>query len=964
MPKVLGLLWLTLVLRLFGPLAAAEVLSGRDLLESANVVWTTPSEDSSGSMPLGNGDLGLNLWVEPTGDLVFYLSKSDAWDAHVRLLKLGRVRIRLLPEGLPPGTPFQQTLRPGEGTIEIRRGVGTSTATLRVWVDANHPVVRVEVDAQQPVALEAQLETWRNQAGPLVGKQLDAARGLLGAPYPLVVPADTVVDVPNRVVWYHRNVTSGWPITMKVQGLEAITRPSDDPLRFRTFGGAMTGEGLVKAGPKTLRSRQPARPRPVSIVALTKQPATEAQWLAELDSTIARVEAIPLGQARAAHRAWWKAFWDRSWIDVAGAGTGPEMSTNDLPLRIGANSEGGSRFVGRISRPMVFNRALSPNEVAALAGGQDEGLLRDPALVACWNFDNLNDGVFASAVPGGLPAKAVGQVEVADGPHGKAIHLNGKGWVEAADHPKLDLTAACTLAAWVAREKASSADGRILDKSRVGTNNGYLLDTFPGNSLRMITEPCTLTHKANLAPGRWTHVAGVFDSAGELCLYLDGKRVASQRIGASLDTVNQGYALQRFITACAGRGAMPIKFNGSLFTVDAEGSDGDYRRWGGCYWWQNTRFAYWPMLAAGDFDLMQPLFRMYLDALPLAKGITQTYYHHDGAFFAETIYFWGTPCNDDFGWKRDGHPQSLMLNPYIRRNWVGGLELSMMMLDYYDFTGDRQFARDRLVPLADAVATFYAKHYPREPDGTLRIEPAQALETWWTAVNPMPEVAGLHAVLPRLVALPDEVASADQRARWNELRAKLPPVPLRQEAGKAILAPAKEFSHRGNIENPELYAIFPFRLYGVGKKDLDLARTSFAARHVKGSVGWQQDPVQAALLGLGPEAAKFVVHRFATKHAQSRFPAFWGPNFDWVPDQDHGGNGMLGLQAMILQYDGEKILLLPAWPKEWDVSFRLHAPRQTVVEGVLRKGRWERLKVTPESRAKDVVDCAAATPPT
>ena len=44
-----------------------------------NVVWTSPSKDYNGSMPIGNGDLAANVWVEPTGDLIFYLSKSDAW---------------------------------------------------------------------------------------------------------------------------------------------------------------------------------------------------------------------------------------------------------------------------------------------------------------------------------------------------------------------------------------------------------------------------------------------------------------------------------------------------------------------------------------------------------------------------------------------------------------------------------------------------------------------------------------------------------------------------------------------------------------------------------------------------------------------------------------------------------------------------------------------------------------------
>ena len=36
-----------------------------------NVVWRAPSRDSQGSMPLGNGDVGLNAWVEPDGDLRF-----------------------------------------------------------------------------------------------------------------------------------------------------------------------------------------------------------------------------------------------------------------------------------------------------------------------------------------------------------------------------------------------------------------------------------------------------------------------------------------------------------------------------------------------------------------------------------------------------------------------------------------------------------------------------------------------------------------------------------------------------------------------------------------------------------------------------------------------------------------------------------------------------------------------------
>ena len=61
------------------------------------------------------------------------------------------------------------------------------------------------------------------------------------------------------------------------------------------------------------------------------------------------------------------------------------------------------------------------------------------------------------------------------------------------------------------------------------------------------------------------------------------------------------------------------------------------------------------------------------------------------------------------------------------------------------------------------------------------------------------------------------------------------------------------------------------------------------------------------------------------------------------------------LQSMLLQVRGDKLLLFPAWPKDWDADFKLHAPVNTVVEGVYRNGKLEKLTVTPTARAKDIV---------
>lgn len=64
---------------------------------------------------------------------------------------------------------------------------------------------------------------------------------------------------------------------------------------------------------------------------------------------------------------------------------------------------------------------------------------------------------------------------------------------------------------------------------------------------------------------------------------------------------------------------------------------------------------------------------------------------------------------------------------------------------------------------------------------------------------------------------------------------------------------------------------------------------------------------------------------------------------------------MMTLELMLMQNDGKRIQLLPAWPNDWTADFKLHAPYQTTVEGHVENGKITDLKVKPQSRAKDVV---------
>jgi alpha-L-fucosidase 2 len=415
-----------------------------------------------------------------------------------------------------------------------------------------------------------------------------------------------------------------------------------------------------------------------------------------------------------------------------------------------------------------------------------------------------------------------------------------------------------------------------------------------------------------------------------------------------------------------------VKFNGGLFTVghdlpagqqsDDRNHNPDYRAWGNSYWNQNNRLLYWPLIKTGDFDLLKPWLDMYVHDLPLAEDRTRIYYHHGGASLPETMLFWGLPNLNDFGWN---NPTDEIQSHWQRYHIQGTLEVISQMLDEYDITRDADFARTDIVPFGDAIVTYYTEHWPRDKNGKIHMAPAQSLETYQLdAVNPTPDIAGLKSALPRLLALPKKLITPDQRERWSKTFADLPPLPLGKTAkgkladygkgdpdGTTIILPAEKYSHPGNGENPASYVAFPYRLYGAGKPDLKLAQDTFEARRFPQDTCWGQDGTESSILGLTDVAKKAATAEF-TDYGDQRFRWFWKPGHDWIPDL---ANGMITLQNMLMQCDGKRIQLLPAWPADWTADFKLDAPYQTTVEGHVENGKISDLLVTPHSRTKDVV---------
>lgn len=898
-------------------------------LDACNVVWETPSRDMHGSMPIGNGDLAANVWVEPNGDLLFYLSKSDAWSGSAdALMKLGRIRIRLDQPFVQEDAGFKQELDLKKGRIVIESSSGDAKRSIFFWIDANQPVVNVEIEGTETFQAEVQLELWRTQAPHNHSR----------AANDVVMPAEG-----HTVRWFHRNEKSCFVDVLENQHLGHLTEKYSDPLIHLTYGGLIAGNGLETKDASTLVTGTPTKRLHVRVHARTAQTETPEAWIDELEEQRDVVEKVSLQNSRKDHEGWWSAFWNRSWIFVKQGDpqvTPPAESlvpANDLNFRFGVSHAGGEKFAGQFGRATLLKRALGDDEIVKLAASRSAA----PGL-------NPSDILYR-----GTPAR----------------------YSELDDSAAWTDSKALTFETWIL-PAAGNNSARILDKTLPGSNEGLLFDAHPGNSLRLIIGDKNFSVPNCLKEDQWNHVAVVVDAVSQrIELYLDGISIAGQGTEKTLDGANavtRAYVLQRWIQAGAGRGAYPIKFNGSLFNVDwvqdGKSQGPDARRWGGCYWFQNTREPYWAMLASGDYDHMEAFWKMYRDAVPLLKDRTQTYFDHEGIFCSETMYPWGLNRDHDFG---KGNKGVIPTNPYIRYYWDSGNELSMMMLDTYAHTQDDDFAKHTLIPIADEVVKFYDQHHPRRANGKVHFTPGMSLETWHVAEDPLPVIVGLQTVLTRLLALPKSLSTPTQRANWTRFLAELPDLPFGEAEGKKWIEPARTYSERKNSENPELYAVFPYRTYALGQPDLEVGRETWRRRRVKGTGGWRQDAIQAAVLGLTAEAKAYVVTNASERETigagrgkwpEPRFPAFWGPNFDWTPDQCQGSVTMIALQRMLMQCDAPTssgksgtIRLLPAWPMDWDVAFKLHAPQNTVVEGRVENGKILDLIVTPASRKSDVV---------
>lgn len=409
----------------------------------------------------------------------------------------------------------------------------------------------------------------------------------------------------------------------------------------------------------------------------------------------------------------------------------------------------------------------------------------------------------------------------------------------------------------------------------------------------------------------------------------------------TVSAITDQFATNRYLQRLQANTPYPIKFNGMAFTA-LRGENIDFRDWGGHNWWQNVRLQYYNMLASGDFDMIRTsLFEAYKNMIAYSRAKTLSYFPEyntsSAVYFDEYTSLFGSTHTTsyagepDCSGRTDDMPNSHSVDVWNGMNWQSGLDLSIMMIDYYKHTGDLDYLKS-CMPVIEGQLDFYYQQFGNDDDDEITIFPTQSIETYQCQVfppdpeqcpsNDLPTIAGLRLLLSRIISLNSELnINSDILKRWTNFYSNLPAVPSNTET----LLPCDPCNvGLSNVENPELYATHPYQIFTVGNSEfdssVDLDKAIYAFENVKnsGDEGWNQISMDASLLGLTEIAKGLLSKRAIAESAPGyRFKSFMPHEFDYEPSADHMANFANSLVYMIVQgSESGGFVMFGAWPCE------------------------------------------------
>jgi hypothetical protein len=445
--------------------------------------------------------------------------------------------------------------------------------------------------------------------------------------------------------------------------------------------------------------------------------------------------------------------------------------------------------------------------------------------------------------------------------------------------------------------------------------------------------------------------------------------------------------LHLYYMASTSRGVLPPRWNGMLFQTE-----GDYSHWGAQIWIWPIEMLYFPLYAADAIDLTDPFFDMYVRQLPAYEKAAIQRWNAQGVYIREINPFDGSVVVSDavatgfqdvlLGHKKDYDGQLLQITKQYagRYLWIchiasSGSELAMQAWWRYRCTGDTEWLRTHAYPLLRGTVEFYRHMVRKDEYGCYHLYGTNVHEDFWRVNDSIMDLAAIRGTVPLAIRASEILGmDADLRTRWRELLDNLAPYPmgcdLKSKAirGSVLADDVWSVGHLGddtggshNAEDTWLTPVFPFedwtletrtpQVDKIVQKLLDLVprhATILNGDHPNTVV---RTPIVAARAGRGHDLPAIVASYYAAfsplPNGLSLFEAN-GPNDESI---EHLALISTTVQEALLQSVSarpggpEIISVFPAWPKNWDASFRLLSRGGFLVAATIYNGKVELIEI-------------------